>query len=67
MGLRAITPQYAAGRSVEPVVWLPRAAGTIPEPTAAAEPALKAIDASDNYGEASAFPVFGKKRQSEEA
>ncbi|HXH45412.1 MAG TPA: aldo/keto reductase [Bradyrhizobium sp.] len=28
---------------------------------------LKAIDASDNYGEASAFPVFGKKRQTEEA
>jgi diketogulonate reductase-like aldo/keto reductase len=28
---------------------------------------LKTIDASNDYGEASAFPVFGKKRQSEEA
>src|SRR6267142_4229210 len=31
-------PQYDAGRTVEPPVWLPRARGTIPAATAAAEP-----------------------------
>ena len=41
MGFRAATPQKAAGRSVEPVVWLPSAAGTIPAPTAAADPLLE--------------------------
>src|SRR5437867_10416684 len=38
VGLKPYTPQYDAGRIVEPVVWLPRAAGTTPAATAAAEP-----------------------------
>jgi hypothetical protein len=31
-------PQYAAGRIIEPPVWLPNAIGTMPAATAAAEP-----------------------------
>src|SRR5437899_3106528 len=38
VGLSPYTPQYDAGRIVEPVVWLPSASGTIPAATAAAEP-----------------------------
>src|SRR3954470_1876319 len=32
------TPQNAAGRITEPLVWLPSASGTMPAATAAAEP-----------------------------
>src|SRR5438105_5403238 len=38
VGLKPYTPQYDAGRIVEPVVWLPSASGTIPAATAAADP-----------------------------
>src|SRR5437867_12757987 len=38
VGLKPYTPQYDAGRIVEPVVWLPSASGTMPAATAAAEP-----------------------------
>src|SRR4029453_3713380 len=38
VGLKPTTPQNAAGRIVEPVVWLPSASGTIPAATAAADP-----------------------------
>ena len=31
-------PQYDAGRVNEPAVWVPRARGMVPAPTAAAEP-----------------------------
>ena len=31
-------PQNAAGRTREPAVWLPKASGTIADPTAAADP-----------------------------
>lgn len=37
-GLEATTPQTAAGRITEPLVWVPRANGTMPQATAAAEP-----------------------------
>src|SRR5437016_7020480 len=38
VGLKPYTPQYDAGRTVEPPVWLPSASGTMPAATAAAEP-----------------------------
>src|SRR5712691_9566443 len=38
VGLRPTTPQYAAGRSVEPTVCDPRASGIMRAATAAAEP-----------------------------
>src|SRR5262245_49911241 len=38
VGLQPTIPQYAAGRSTEPTVWLPMASGTMPAATAAAEP-----------------------------
>lgn len=38
MGLKPSTPQTAAGRTTEPAVCVPRAIGTIPSATAAAEP-----------------------------
>src|SRR6516162_9373728 len=38
-GLKPATPQKAAGRMIEPPVWLPSAIGTMPAATAAAEPA----------------------------
>src|SRR5215470_2681816 len=38
LGLKAATPQYAAGRLTEATVWVPSASGTAPAPTAAAEP-----------------------------
>ncbi|MCY1535037.1 hypothetical protein D9M68_704250 [compost metagenome] len=38
LGLNPTTPQYAAGRIIEPPVCVPRAAGTMPAATAAAEP-----------------------------
>src|SRR4029453_6877927 len=38
VGLKPYTPQYEAGRIVEPVVWLPSASGTMPAATAAAGP-----------------------------
>src|SRR5262245_59219663 len=38
VGLNPVTPQYDAGRTVEPVVWVPMASGTIPAAIAAAEP-----------------------------
>src|SRR5215475_15693442 len=38
VGLKPYTPQYEAGRIVEPVVWLPSASGTMPAATAAADP-----------------------------
>src|SRR2546430_17591493 len=38
VGLKPQTPQYDAGRIVEPVVWLPSASGTMPAATAAADP-----------------------------
>ena len=38
MGLNPWIPQYAAGRIVEPAVWLASASGTMRSATAAAEP-----------------------------
>ena len=38
VGLRLATPQKAAGRVIEPPVWVPTAARHIPQATAAAEP-----------------------------
>src|SRR6476469_10614607 len=38
VGLKPYTPQKPAGRSVDPWVWLPSAAATMPAPTAAADP-----------------------------
>ena len=38
VGLKPYTPQNAAGRMVEPLVWLPSASGTMAAATAAAEP-----------------------------
>src|SRR4030095_15083579 len=38
VGLKTTTPQYDAGRLVEPVVWRPSASGTMPAATAAADP-----------------------------
>ena len=38
LGLKPTTPQNAAGRMIEPLVCVPRATGTIPAATAAAEP-----------------------------
>ena len=37
-GLKPATPQKAAGRMTEPPVWLPKASGSMPAATAAAEP-----------------------------
>src|SRR5581483_12431114 len=34
-------PQYAAGRQIEPIVWLPSATGQRPAATAAADPLLE--------------------------
>ena len=36
--MKPYTPQNAAGRMIEPLVWLPSASGTIPAATAAADP-----------------------------
>jgi hypothetical protein len=38
VGLKPIVPQYEAGLSMEPMVCVPSATGTIPQATAAAEP-----------------------------
>src|SRR5580765_8026667 len=38
VGLKPKAPQYAAGRSTEPWVCVPSATGSMPAPTAAAEP-----------------------------
>ena len=38
LGLRPTTPQNDAGRTTDPLVWLPKASGTCPAATAAAEP-----------------------------
>src|SRR5678816_2897853 len=38
VGLKPYTPQNAAGRMTEPLVWVPRATGVMPAATAAAEP-----------------------------
>src|SRR2546428_3633270 len=38
VGLKPQTRQNDAGRIVDPVVWLPSASGTMPAPTAAADP-----------------------------
>src|SRR5512146_1107940 len=38
VGLYPTTPQYAAGRTIEPAVCVPNASGTIASATAAAEP-----------------------------
>ena len=38
LGLKPTTPQYDAGRIVEPAVWVPNANDTNPAATAAAEP-----------------------------
>jgi hypothetical protein len=38
VGLKPTTPQNAAGRITEPLVWLPIAPGTMCAATAAAEP-----------------------------
>src|SRR5437870_12084684 len=38
VGLYPTTPQYAAGRTIEPAVCVPNASGTIQSATAAAEP-----------------------------
>ena len=40
VGLKPKIPQYAAGRITDPTVWVPRASGTNPAATAAAEPLL---------------------------
>ncbi len=37
-GFQPMVPQKEAGRITDPAVWLPRASGTIPSATAAAEP-----------------------------
>ena len=36
--LNPVTPQYDAGRSTDPIVWVPSANGIMPAATAAAEP-----------------------------
>ena len=38
VGLSPTSPQYDAGRTFEPIVWLPSASGTMRAATAAAEP-----------------------------
>src|SRR6185369_3364763 len=38
VGLNPTMPQNAAGRIVDPLVWLPSASGAMPDATAAAEP-----------------------------
>src|SRR5690554_6498159 len=38
VGLKPATPQYTAGLTMDPVVCVPKANGTIPPATAAAEP-----------------------------
>src|SRR5438552_13870867 len=38
VGLRPTSPQYDAGRTFDPMVWLPSASGTMRAATAAAEP-----------------------------
>jgi hypothetical protein len=40
LGLKPTQPQKLAGRRIEPTTWVPRAAGTMPQATAAAEPLL---------------------------
>src|SRR5262245_6340772 len=41
VGINPTTPQYAAGRPIDPTVWLPSAAGHIFAATAAADPLLE--------------------------
>src|SRR5205809_8139954 len=41
VGLQPATPQYDAGRVIEPPVWEPSAPGHMPQATAAAEPLLE--------------------------
>ncbi len=41
MGTYPTTPQKAAGRMVEPIVWVPSASGKNPAATPAAEPWLE--------------------------
>ena len=43
LGFRPTTPQYAAGRRIEPPVSVPRAAGQTPAATSAAEPPLEPL------------------------
>ena len=38
LGLKPTAPQKLAGRRIEPTTWVPSPAGTMPAPTAAAEP-----------------------------
>src|SRR5437870_5445973 len=38
VGLRPTSPQYEAGRTLEPIVWVPSASGAIRAATAAADP-----------------------------
>ena len=38
LGLKPTAPQKLDGRRIEPTTWVPRPAGTMPAPTAAAEP-----------------------------
>src|SRR5262250_481184 len=38
VGLKPTRPQYEAGRTFEPIVWVPRASGIMRAATAAAEP-----------------------------
>src|SRR3990167_3140245 len=38
LGLKPTAPQKLAGLRIEPTTWVPRPAGTMPAPTAAAEP-----------------------------
>src|SRR5690348_4875785 len=40
VGFSPTTPQNAAGRMIEPIVWVPSASGQYPAATAAAEPLL---------------------------
>src|SRR5260221_12607331 len=40
VGLNPTTPQKLAGRRIDPTTWVPSAAGTMPQATAAAEPLL---------------------------
>src|SRR5438874_179438 len=48
VGFNPYTPQYEAGRIVDPPVWLPSASGTMPDATAAADPLHRADDAIAN-------------------
>ena len=40
LGLKPKTPQNPAGRTIEPMVWVPSARGASPAATAAADPLL---------------------------